>query len=1175
MNNPALLTLAEIQQLVSEHPVGKRFQAWSSPGASSAFLKDPLRVAAAIHHAGLHERPSLKIMILATNDVVVTDDWRLLGFTRTLLQSAASIQFSVLALAARSPMNQYHTDAQGIALSMPEVKSRAITSVEDATRHLERFQPDLLLVGAELFKGNRLDGIGIGDLFANVDTPCPVYVFSARAVNPLCLEVIARSHGLSVHHVHLRSVQELELKIGGRSSCIQLARLEPPATGWKQTVDADLAASLQYLLYPFHGPSLVGYRDQVRLPMIDEQRSVIRIDGTHLVDTATGHIYALQRESPDVETTHYLATEQWLDAVAHVEVDPYADRDRLTPHVLAMLLALRQSIDRFEAGARSSMQQLGDKLRELGIDAPPCRPLISSDDQRAHRYAAANSPLLLDRLHGSGFSCSRPRPSDGVTPLMMAAACNAVLAIDCLLDLGGNTKARDHHGWTALHYAACNGQTEAYDALIDSGFEAIASEKLAPSDLTVEELLDLANEGLDTIESDFIEDGIVGVMSALDYETFAAFGPLEEVFDDDEEDEDLLDDELGAEIVAEPTFAGDEATTDRLMDILNRTAKPTVELAEDANDAIEPEAPERVVITTRPILACQGALGKPGASLPPIDLVTLARSAIADWLRSMRAPIVVDPMSLEWNARSALGLVTASGSPDLWAMRFDNDSDASGIWRTEIVLAFVGNTAACAVRLIRIGPDDGRVNVSIPRVVRSIVERCGWTQDGIDSRQSHDTVSAPAGLDILLTLIRHADRVQPIVVIAQSADGTMSVDVAEVFKRLSGVAHVVVTSSAMTRLLSRELGSERGLHPGQVRVYRPGFTEHDEASANPLMRTRTTDRGSAFVDRIVREAAHATRYGAGDDSIPTFSNVLVLHAERTHRSTSEPAVTAPAEGVALPSKPPIEATTSPAILVVDAPTTAQIVEEHVAPLQARIDALEAALKDQLRAASVEREGFELRLKLLQEARQDDESRIKDEREKHFHLIDSLREESDRLRRINRDLRVALDDMRAVRQTAGATEEPVPIPDNLAELESWANQHLGTDIVFTSRAIRAARDSDLEDPRPVYESLLMLRDHYLPLLYERTPDRVRAYNQRCAELQVEVSKTGEAVNSSRYGDSYRAHYNGERLPLDMHVSGNSSRNTRRGWRIYFHLKSDQGQIVIGHLPEHIRNHLSSS
>ncbi|MBP9794260.1 MAG: ankyrin repeat domain-containing protein [Flavobacterium sp.] len=85
----------------------------------------------------------------------------------------------------------------------------------------------------------------------------------------------------------------------------------------------------------------------------------------------------------------------------------------------------------------------------------------------------ANSPLCNAIIKGDidavkkfiEYGADVNQPSNGVTPLMIAARYNRVEIIDLLLKNGADKKSRDERGYTALKYAELSKANEAIVAL--------------------------------------------------------------------------------------------------------------------------------------------------------------------------------------------------------------------------------------------------------------------------------------------------------------------------------------------------------------------------------------------------------------------------------------------------------------------------------------------------------------------------------------------------------------------------------------------------------------------------------------------------------------------------------------------------------------------------------------
>ena len=125
------------------------------------------------------------------------------------------------------------------------------------------------------------------------------------------------------------------------------------------------------------------------------------------------------------------------------------------------------------------------------------------------------------------------------------------------------------------------------------------------------------------------------------------------------------------------------------------------------------------------------------------------------------------------------------------------------------------------------------------------------------------------------------------------------------------------------------------------------------------------------------------------------------------------------------------------------------------------------------------------------------------------------------------------------------------------------------MILTPRALRSARNSRFLDIPFVYEVLWVLAEHYVPARRNGGED----YRERLEELGLELTPVGRSAQERRSRDTYSTDYKSERLVLDWHVKGNSDRDPRYGFRIYYHWHADDQCMVVGSLPEHLDNLLS--
>jgi hypothetical protein len=171
--------------------------------------------------------------------------------------------------------------------------------------------------------------------------------------------------------------------------------------------------------------------------------------------------------------------------------------------------------------------------------------------------------------------------------------------------------------------------------------------------------------------------------------------------------------------------------------------------------------------------------------------------------------------------------------------------------------------------------------------------------------------------------------------------------------------------------------------------------------------------------------------------------------------------------------------------------------------------------------------------------------------------------------LERAHRIRLLDQRL--SVAVSTPEAASVPASLEQFEEWCKEHLVGAVELVNRAYQGVRKSDFHDPGFIYKTLLMLRDFYVPMRIEGSPERRDAYLNQLAELQLEDSLTGDGVKYAE--DLYSVQYAGGRRLLDRHLKGSNSRDRRFGFRLYF-FWDDEGQVVVvGWLPSHLQNRLT--
>jgi hypothetical protein len=151
------------------------------------------------------------------------------------------------------------------------------------------------------------------------------------------------------------------------------------------------------------------------------------------------------------------------------------------------------------------------------------------------------------------------------------------------------------------------------------------------------------------------------------------------------------------------------------------------------------------------------------------------------------------------------------------------------------------------------------------------------------------------------------------------------------------------------------------------------------------------------------------------------------------------------------------------------------------------------------------------------------------------------------------------------QSAVATPD-ADAPNSLDDFEDWCKANLSGSVELVNRAYQGVRKSNFEETKLIYQALSLLRDFYVPMRIEGTPERRDAYQGELKKLGLEDSLTGNGTRFDEDGNSVQ--YAGRKRALDRHLKSGSSRDPRFCFRLYFFWDEDEQVVVVGWLPSHL-------
>ncbi len=343
-----------------------------------------------------------------------------------------------------------------------------------------------------------------------------------------------------------------------------------------------------------------------------------------------------------------------------------------------------------------------------------------------------------------------------------------------------------------------------------------------------------------------------------------------------------------------------------------------------------------------------------------------------------------------------------------------------------------------------------------------------------------------------------------------------------VARRAIGTVHVAVLTGEASFALSDRVGREFSVFRQAIRTYRSGFNpDRDDPYVHPLA-----------LPQVVAEWKE--RHGV------TFESFLVQHALRRSVSGSD-----------LDKRlPPFKD-----------------IRQHANVIKRQSERREASTDRELLELTMDEVG-ELKIRLQRDSEENQDLLETAELEKS-----EAEQDAHRLRGLVSHLRSRVQYLESSsRREAGKVREP-DVPASLDELNDWAETFLAGDVVLHNRALRGAKRSEYEDPTLVYRSLLLLRDHYVPMRRSVAAASRKSFENACSALGLTESASITANRAGEQGDTYVVNYAGRNTTLDRHLKKGDSRDERYCFRLYFFWDDDSEQVVVGWLPSHLETRIT--
>lgn len=478
--------------------------------------------------------------------------------------------------------------------------------------------------------------------------------------------------------------------------------------------------------------------------------------------------------------------------------------------------------------------------------------------------------------------------------------------------------------------------------------------------------------------------------------------------------------------------------------------------------------------------------------------------------------------------------VAAVSLDEYWTARLD-DADKEipqRTWVTEIAVGLAedgdvlfGCRLICATR-----GTEKLMPRSIPSFVRAVFATGPVEMDGLKVRADQPRfLQTETDVEELIRLLELPMRRAPVIAFALP-EGSSNVQdavlpVGEFAKSVAGAAHVVVLSSAASFALTDQAGKEFSVFRQAVRVYHRGFSRWaDQASRHPL--TLPARVNSWQMQGIEEQGARAYARWLAD-------LVLSLSVQRADREVELPSFNAVRQ---------IAAQRERQRLTAEGGSQAELLQLY----EDDNKRLEGELQE-------ERDRFVGQVTALEDER------------------DQAIEQRDEMRRQAFDLRERI---RGLHDQLNRAADPVPkapTPETLHGFEVWCREHLAGAVDVHNRANRGVQKSKYEHPKLIYQALLLMRDHYVPMRRTGLAEHRAAFEKVCKALQLEDSFVGEATKT--HSKQYTVKYGGKPRMLDRHLKRGASHDERRNFRMYYFWDDETETVVVGWLPSHLDNSMT--
>ena len=150
------------------------------------------------------------------------------------------------------------------------------------------------------------------------------------------------------------------------------------------------------------------------------------------------------------------------------------------------------------------------------------------------------------------------------------------------------------------------------------------------------------------------------------------------------------------------------------------------------------------------------------------------------------------------------------------------------------------------------------------------------------------------------------------------------------------------------------------------------------------------------------------------------------------------------------------------------------------------------------------------------------------------------------------------------------DEPVPELNSYADLTTWTETHFRGRVALAGRAVRAIKSASFEDVSLVGKAIELLGTTYHRMRTEGGKPLREVFDGELRELRLQETPSLSRGRQGMARDDFSLEWSGRKLTLDRHLKNNAkTRDPKLCFRLYFAWDDESSQVVIGHLPGHLK------